>query len=32
MARAAVILITFLSELLTRAMIVLGFLVYWGVP
>lgn len=30
--RAARIVITILSELLTGAMIVLGFLVYWGVP
>lgn len=30
--RAARILILLVSELLTGAMIVLGFLVYWGVP
>lgn len=31
MIRAARILILILSELLTGAMVVLGFLVYWGV-
>lgn len=31
MTRAARILILLISELLTGAMIVLGFLVYWGV-
>lgn len=30
--RAARILILLVSELLTGAMIVLGFLVYWAVP
>lgn len=30
--RAARILILLVSELLTGAMIVLGFLVHWGVP